>query len=28
VAQQRVDVAMDALQRTYDAVRPKSKGRR
>jgi DNA-binding MurR/RpiR family transcriptional regulator len=31
VAQQRVDVAMDALQRTYDAVRSRfspSKGRR
>ena len=28
VAQQRVDAAMDALQRTYDAVRPPSKGKR
>lgn len=28
VAQQRVDVAMDALQRTYDAVRPPAKGKR
>lgn len=28
VAQQRVDVTMDALQRTYAAVRPPSKGKR
>jgi DNA-binding MurR/RpiR family transcriptional regulator len=28
VAQQRIDVAMDALQRTYDAVRPPSRGKR
>jgi DNA-binding MurR/RpiR family transcriptional regulator len=27
VAQQRVDVAKEALQRTYEAVRPKSKGK-
>jgi DNA-binding MurR/RpiR family transcriptional regulator len=27
VAQQRVDVAMEALQRTYEAVRPTSKGK-
>lgn len=28
VAQQHIDVAMDALQRTYDAVRPPAKGKR